>query len=115
MIESKQTDEDDLMPYPVLAKIERLAIFEYRSPKEVYNAIIKDEGLSTELAKRYINKFYRLWSINQWKQDHELIINRPSLLMPDFSMVSMIAFCSSDSIFVLGSCFDVLYCLFLYI
>lgn len=64
--ERSQTDEKDLMPYTLLVAIERLAIYERLSPVEVYLAL-KDShphGL-----KEYVKKFFRLWSINQWKRE----------------------------------------------
>jgi len=62
-----QTDEDDLMPYPVLARIEQLAIFERRSPAEVFSAMASD--FEEQALKGYIRKFFRLWAQNQWKRE----------------------------------------------
>jgi len=67
---SKQTDEDDLMPYDVLDAIERAAIRDKQGPLEVYelmrstfpNYSIQQLGLWTE-------RFFRLWSRNQWKRE----------------------------------------------
>ncbi len=62
-----QTDEADLMPYPILAEIEKHGIRDRRSPREVLklmNGLAPDDQL-----KHYIRKFYRLWSINQWKRE----------------------------------------------
>jgi NAD+ synthase (glutamine-hydrolysing) len=67
--DNKQTDEDDLMPYPVLLKIEQNAIRDKRSPMDIY-LILKDElDISPALLKEYITKFFRLWSRNQWKRE----------------------------------------------
>jgi NAD+ synthase (glutamine-hydrolysing) len=62
-----QTDEGDLMPYLILDKIERAAIHEYKSPLEVFRAL---RGITedSQLLK-YINKFFILWSRNQWKRE----------------------------------------------
>ena len=38
-LEQTQTDEDDLMPYAIMVRIERLAIGEHRSPLEVFKRI----------------------------------------------------------------------------
>jgi len=66
-LERNQTDEADLMPYSILAEIERHAIRDRKSPKEVLAAM---HGLAEpEQLKAYIKKFYRLWSINQWKRE----------------------------------------------
>jgi NAD+ synthase (glutamine-hydrolysing) len=67
---SRQTDEDDLMPYPALDKIERLAIRDKLAPLEVVKhlrVVYPDHELS-QLADWTI-KFFRLWSRNQWKRE----------------------------------------------
>jgi NAD+ synthase (glutamine-hydrolysing) len=65
--ERQQTDEADLMPYTILEQIELLAVKERKSPKEVYKTLSR--GNEDELLKTYIRKFFRLWSINQWKRE----------------------------------------------
>ncbi|NOT76835.1 MAG: NAD(+) synthase [Cyclobacteriaceae bacterium] len=65
--ERAQTDEKDLMPYNVLVAIERLAIFERRPPVEIFKRL-SSEYPKSEL-KGWIKKFFRLWSINQWKRE----------------------------------------------
>jgi NAD+ synthase (glutamine-hydrolysing) len=66
-LERNQTDEADLMPYAILAEIEKHAIRDRKSPSEVM-ALMK--GLATpEQLKQYIRKFYSLWSQNQWKRE----------------------------------------------
>jgi len=66
-LERQQTDESDLMPYPVLAEIERHAIQDRKSPLEVFEAMkITHEA---EVLKRHIRKFFTLWSANQWKRE----------------------------------------------
>jgi NAD+ synthase (glutamine-hydrolysing) len=67
----KQTDEKDLMPYEVLDRIERLAIRDKLLPSDVA------EMLEQEFKGRYkqqeivswVVRFFRLWSINQWKRE----------------------------------------------
>jgi NAD+ synthase (glutamine-hydrolysing) len=66
-LERNQTDETDLMPYPLLEKIERHAIYERKSPAEVYEILKKE--YDPEALKNYIKKFFRLWSANQWKRE----------------------------------------------
>jgi NAD+ synthase (glutamine-hydrolysing) len=62
-----QTDETDLMPYPVLDKIEKCAIRDYKSPVETFLTL---RGLaSDEVLKGWIRKFYTLWARNQWKRE----------------------------------------------
>jgi NAD+ synthase (glutamine-hydrolysing) len=65
--ESKQTDEADLMPYTVLARIERLAFVERRSPADIYRLIERE--FDPGPLKSYITKFFRLWAANQWKRE----------------------------------------------
>lgn len=62
-----QTDEKDLMPYPILDRIERCAIHEYKSPIETFRSLrglVQDNDLLT-----YIKRFYTLWAHNQWKRE----------------------------------------------
>lgn len=79
-LESNQTDEDDLMPYTVLVTIERLAIYNRKSPLEVFEAM-KDE-FDHPLLKEYIRKFFRLWAANQWKRERLA----PSFHLDDFNV-----------------------------
>jgi NAD+ synthase (glutamine-hydrolysing) len=65
--ERHQTDEKDLMPYSILAEIEKHAIRDRRSPKEVFD-LMKSSGAEADV-RNYIIKFYRLWSRNQWKRE----------------------------------------------
>ncbi len=80
--ERAQTDEKDLMPYPILAAIERLAIREYKSPKVVYETLKLEKLESDELLKQHVIKFYRMWSRNQWKRERIA----PSFLLDDFNV-----------------------------
>ncbi|MBS1487052.1 MAG: NAD(+) synthase [Bacteroidetes bacterium] len=63
-----QTDEKDLMPYPVLVEIEKLGIRDRKKPSEIY-AALSEKYQDTADLKNYIKKFFRLWSINQWKRE----------------------------------------------
>jgi NAD+ synthase (glutamine-hydrolysing) len=65
--DQSQTDEKDLMPYPILVRIEHLAILHRLSPLQVYQHL-SDELRVPEL-KEYIKKFFRRWSANQWKRE----------------------------------------------
>ena len=67
--EAKQTDEDDLMPYDMLVQIEEQAIKHYQSPLEVFNKLQASLSIDQETLKKYIIKFYSLWSRNQWKRE----------------------------------------------
>lgn len=66
-LERHQTDEADLMPYSILEEIELLAIKQRLSPSQVYAQLSK--GSTNEQLKQYIKKFFKLWSINQWKRE----------------------------------------------
>ncbi len=78
--DKKQTDEDDLMPYPVLARIERHAIYERKSPAQVFEAMSPDHD--EHLLKGYIRKFFRLWAQNQWKRERLA----PAFHLDDFNV-----------------------------
>jgi NAD+ synthase (glutamine-hydrolysing) len=62
-----QTDEKDLMPYAVLAAIEREALYERQAPAAIYQHL-RDRFSGIPL-KEYIRKFFRLWAANQWKRE----------------------------------------------
>ncbi len=79
-LERAQTDEDDLMPYSVLVQIEEWGIRERKSPLQVFEIMRKD--YSDEQLKQWITKFFRLWSINQWKRERIA----PSFHVDDFNV-----------------------------
>jgi len=66
----KQTDEDDLMPYWLLHKIETLVVKNRQTPVEVYQSlkVLIDDYDNNQLIKD-ITKFFKLFSINQWKRE----------------------------------------------
>jgi len=75
-----QTDEKDLMPYPILNQIERLAFYERLSPRQVYE---KMQGQTDDdLLKLYIKRFFTLWSRNQWKRERYA----PAFHMDDYNV-----------------------------
>lgn len=67
--EHTQTDEIDLMPYDVLLEIEKLAIGQHQDPLSVFNLLKNQLTIDKELLKKYIHRFYTLWSRNQWKRE----------------------------------------------
>ncbi|MEO1255144.1 MAG: NAD(+) synthase, partial [Bacteroidota bacterium] len=75
-----QTDEEDLMPYEVLMKIEREAILHGKSPKMVFCSL-ENEYEPNDL-KQWIRKFYSLWTRNQWKRERYA----PSFHFDDFNI-----------------------------
>ena len=65
-----QTDEGDLMPYPLLDAIEDAAIGRKQPVADVYDAMrerFPELGAGDLLT--YVERFYRLWSRNQWKRE----------------------------------------------
>ncbi|MEI9948939.1 MAG: NAD(+) synthase [Pseudomonadota bacterium] len=65
-----QTDEADLMPYEVLDAIERAAIRDKRSPREVLTLICAQfSQYSQDDLWLWLDRFFRLWSRNQWKRE----------------------------------------------
>jgi NAD+ synthase (glutamine-hydrolysing) len=66
-LERVQTDESDLMPYTVLAEIEKHAILNRKSPEEVFQLMKEHHEHSLLIA--WIKKFFRLWAANQWKRE----------------------------------------------
>ena len=66
----KQTDEEDLMPYDVLDEIERAAIRDKLGPRDIFQVLQarrSDTPVPQLLA--WIERFFRLWSRNQWKRE----------------------------------------------
>lgn len=68
--EQEQTDEGDLMPYPVLDFIERAAIRDRKSPREVLGLLeVAFPGHQAETRRLWTRRFFTLWSRNQWKRE----------------------------------------------
>jgi len=67
---ANQTDEDDLMPYPILDEVERLAIGDKRTPLEVWRILRErhDEPSDGDLLG-WVERFFLLWCRNQWKRE----------------------------------------------
>src|SRR5262245_4262619 len=67
---AKQTDEDDLMPYELLDAIERAAIRDKQSPSEILLLMeVEFPQYSRPQLAAWIERFFRLWSRNQWKRE----------------------------------------------
>ncbi len=64
-----QTDEADLMPYPILEAIEEVAIGEQLSPLEAFRTLRGRVGVAEDTLAGFIERFYRLWCRNQWKRE----------------------------------------------
>jgi NAD+ synthase (glutamine-hydrolysing) len=66
----EQTDESDLMPYPLLDEIEGLAIRDKFSPAEVLRHLLAEpRDLTREELTLYVRRFFQLWCRNQWKRE----------------------------------------------
>ena len=81
-LEKNQTDEDDLMPYPVIVEIEKLAIRDKLSPVEIFHILNKRKIEGSELLKFHIKKFFGLWCKNQWKRER----TAPAFHLDDFNV-----------------------------
>ena len=57
------------MPYHIILAIEQLAIRDHLSPLEVFHEIRPNKLASDQLMVQYIDKFFKLWSRNQWKRE----------------------------------------------
>ncbi len=69
-LERTQTDEDDLMPYPLLNMIEKAAIRDRRTPQEIFHLLRSQyEEHSDEQLLVWIERFFNLWTRNQWKRE----------------------------------------------
>ena len=68
--ERAQTDEADLMPYPLLDAIERAAIRDKQSPLEVFHLMrVPFPDIEPKQLAVWVERFFRLWSRNQWKRE----------------------------------------------
>ena len=66
----RQTDEADLMPYPILDAIERAAIRDKQPPVEIYELLrAQHPDLPSDQLAAWVERFFRLWSRNQWKRE----------------------------------------------
>jgi NAD+ synthase (glutamine-hydrolysing) len=67
---SEQTDEGDLMPYPVLDVIERLAIGDKLPPADCLEILTSEFAeYDEETLRAWVKRFFQLWSRNQWKRE----------------------------------------------
>lgn len=76
----RQTDEDDIMPYEILLKIEQEAIYHGKSPAQVMQTLRSTYPPATLV--EWIKKFFRLWAKNQWKRERLA----PSFHFDDFNI-----------------------------
>ena len=81
-LEKSQTDEDDLMPYKVIVEIEKLAVRDRFSPRQVFETLKLQQLEGEDLLKNHIKKFYSLWCRNQWKRER----TAPAFHLDDFNI-----------------------------
>ena len=82
-LEDQQTDERDLMPYPVLNAIERLAFYDRLPPAEVEQRLAAQfPDLTPDERARFVRRFFTLWSRNQWKRERYA----PSFHLDDYNL-----------------------------
>jgi NAD+ synthase (glutamine-hydrolysing) len=68
--ESHQTDETDLMPYPLLDAIERAAIRDKQSPLEAWHHLrLHFPQYGGRQICAWVERFFTLWCRNQWKRE----------------------------------------------
>lgn len=60
-----QTDEEDLMPYYWLNEIEHMMVKNKMSPKEIISVLEP----KLPKAREYVEKFFKLFTRNQWKRE----------------------------------------------
>ena len=66
----KQTDEDDLMPYWLLHRIETMVVKNRYTPVEIYQSLkIAINDYDNNQLIKDITKFFKLFSMNQWKRE----------------------------------------------
>jgi NAD+ synthase (glutamine-hydrolysing) len=65
-----QTDEGDLMPYALLDAVERAAIRDKQAPLECFQLLrLRFPDLASQQLAAWVERFFRLWSRNQWKRE----------------------------------------------
>jgi NAD+ synthase (glutamine-hydrolysing) len=81
---SHQVDEDDLMPYPILNDLERLAFYDRKSPSACQELIVEmyQSKFPKDKLIEFTHRFYRLWARNQWKRERYA----PGFHVDDYSL-----------------------------
>lgn len=64
-----ETDEKDLMPYWILHEIQSMVVKLRYVPLEIYKELLKYKDIPNNDLIDWIVKFFRLFSINQWKRE----------------------------------------------
>ena len=70
LFSKSQTDEDDLMPYPVLEQIERYYIRDRLSRDDILQLMMRDfPEYPKEDLQVWVDRFVSLWARSQWKRE----------------------------------------------
>ena len=77
-----QKDENDLMPYDLLSRIEKMAILDKMSPKQIKNVLNSQGDFDNKLISSGIRKFFDLFGKNQWKRER----TAPSFHFDEYSV-----------------------------
>ena len=77
---AEQTDEADLMPYPILQDIEREFVYHRRSPDEIID-ILNLEYPSSPI-REWVDRYMTLFGRNQWKRERAA----PSFHLDSYSL-----------------------------
>jgi len=68
--DKKQTDEDDLMPYDVLDRIERLMVRDRHAPLDIFEILrLERPELPAHRIALWVERFFTLFARNQWKRE----------------------------------------------
>ncbi|MBX7196106.1 MAG: NAD(+) synthase, partial [Sandaracinaceae bacterium] len=68
--DKKQTDEDDLMPYDVLDRIERLMVRDRHAPLEILEILrLERPEIPAHRLGLWVERFFTLFARNQWKRE----------------------------------------------
>ncbi|PKA03028.1 NAD(+) synthase, partial [Leptospira ellisii] len=71
-LEEAQEDEKDLMPYPLLQKIEELFVVRGAEYSEIVTLVALEpeaSGISRGILEEYVRKYVRLFHRSQWKRE----------------------------------------------
>ncbi|MGJ8639903.1 MAG: NAD(+) synthase [Opitutaceae bacterium] len=69
-LSADQTDEEDLMPYPILNRIQKLAVVQKKSLRAIFDCLLDEvEGASAKQVLAWLQRYFSLWSRNQWKRE----------------------------------------------
>jgi NAD+ synthase (glutamine-hydrolysing) len=83
-LDSKQVDEEDLMPYPILNALERWSFYERLSPAACASKLNQVYGAQFAAIQldEFAHRFFRLWARNQWKRERYA----PGFHVDDYSL-----------------------------